>query len=657
MNAERGRSDRPTRSLRAFGRGERGSDGSGEPAATPVGRGDRQPADRDTGRRPRRMGADRRRPRTVVALLVGGVLVSGCASMPDGGDVRSVGSSPRADVDSQVRVYGVRPGPGEQPLDLALGFLEATTSDEEDFDTAREYLTKEKARSWDPFESITVLAQAPKVRVEGGTDRENDGSTIVLSGTQIATVHEGRAYHAEERPYERRIHVAKVGTQWRIDRLPPGLVLGESDFQRIYRSVNTYYYAELGPDRDGSRVGPDVLVADPVYLRRRIDPVTSTVRSLLAGPTDWLAPVVRTSFPKGARLAVDELTIDDSGALTIRLNARAAGADRERCHRMAAQVLFTVQDLASTTVGSVRLEDHGGSDVCTLSREQAHQYAPDRVYGRASHQYFVDGDHRMVSLDDSAEEPGPVPGPLGAADAGLRSVAVSRDERWAAAISADGRALRVSEMRQGAEAAGTRVTARSDAEAGLTTPSWDGLGDLWVADQDVSEPRLLRLSGGTGEPEEVRLAGLGHGRIMGLRVAADGTRIAILVKQDGHTTLRLGRIERRGGKGHPKLAVRGLRGVAPHLVDVAAVSWAGGSRLVVAGREVGGVQQLRYVETDGSSVNTPALPGPSGVRRISATEDKNRPLVAESADGVVRLPPDANWKTVAKTGSAPVYPG
>ncbi|WP_329812639.1 LpqB family beta-propeller domain-containing protein, partial [Streptomyces sp. GSL17-113] len=82
----------------------------------------------------------------------------------------------------------------------------------------------------------------------------------------------------------------------------------------------------------------------------------------------------------------------------------------------------------------------------------------------------------------------------------------------------------------------------------LTAPSWDGLGDLWVADRDPDNPRLLRLRGGKERPDEVRVPDLDKGeRIESLRISSDGVRIALLVRErDGHTSLQLGRVVRRG---------------------------------------------------------------------------------------------------------------
>lgn len=593
----------------------------------------------------------------VLALAVGGGLLAGCASMPDSGSVNSVDSSQRADADAQVRVYGVPPRKNEQPLELVAGFLEATTSDDPNYDTARMYLAKAVKRQWDPSASTIVLAQTPQVRVERvGGDREQ-AYTVTLTGKQIAVVDAKHAYKPDERAYKAQLHLAREDGEWRIDALEPGLVLGASEFQRIYRSVNKYYFAELGSGGGRAR---DVLVADPVYLRKRIDPVTSTVKALLDGPTTWLDPVAGTAFPTGTRLQDQRLSLDDSNALKVRLNERAAGANQEQCLRMAAQLLYTVQESAKVT--DVTLQRKDGSRLCALGKEQAKYYAPDQTSGRPDRQYYVDGQRRIVSLADGDEEPRRVAGPLGTdGSVQWRSVAVDRTERRAAAVSANGQSLYVTSLQSGAALGDARLSVQggTPAKAGLTAPSWDGLGDLWVADQDQEKPRLLRLAGGTGAPEEIRVPGLDGGRITGLRVSADGVRIALLVTKGDHTVLKLGRVERQGGAGRPSLSVQELRSVAPRLEEVNAVSWAGASRLLVAGSEQGGLQQLQYIETDGSQPNGSGLPGITGVRGVAAPETpgKAQTLVAEGEGGIVRLQPDTNWKLVTKEGSAPVYPG
>lgn len=586
--------------------------------------------------------------------------------MPDSGDVDAVEQSPRSDGDSQVRVYGVPPQEGAQPADIVRGFIDATTSDEADFRMARQYLTKSARRSWEPLSTTRVLQDRPKVDPQRTVNREGmDGYSVQLSGTQVATVDRKHAYTPEERPYQGSVHLSKEGGQWRIDRLPKGLVLGASDFKRIYRSVNKYYFASYKSEAGEPRAGRNVLVADPVYLRQRIDPVTTSVQALLEGPTNWLNQVADSAFPTGTRLEGGGLALDDSNALKVRLSKEAASAEPGQCRRMAAQLLYTVQDMArATKVSEVELQRADGGSLCVLNRQEAREgFAPQKRLGRGSAQeYFLDGDHKVVSVSDTGTNPKPVPGPFGSGRTKLRSVAISRAQDAAAGVSMDGRSLYVTGLDESAERGRPLLRSSSESEKyGLATPSWDGLGDLWVVDRNENGSRLLRLREGEENPEEVAVPGLGGRRIKEARVASDGIRIALLIQEGeddlARTTLQLGRVERRGTAREPVLSVEGLRPVAPQLEDVVTASWAGSSRLVVVGRESGSVQQMQFMETDGSASNVPTLPWVNGVKTVAASEDESKPLIAHADEGIVRLPPDANWKKVSKDGVAPVYPG
>jgi hypothetical protein len=180
-----------------------------------------------------------------------------------------------------------------------------------------------------------------------------------------------------------------------------------------------------------------------------------------------------------------------------------------------------------------------------------------------------------------------------------------------------------------------------------------------VADRDHARPRLLRFAGGTGAPQSVGIDGLDGARIEGLRMSKDGVRIALLLSRNDRTTLQVGRVVREGAVGRTTVsAVEELRPAAPQMADVAAVSWAGPSRLVVVGKEAGGVQEVRYMQVDGSVSGVNSLPGANRITAVAASDDDRLPVMALSAeDGILRLPPRSNWKTVVEEGKSPVYPG
>lgn len=611
-----------------------------------------------------RHGRTRRMLARAGTLPLCAVLLAGCASMPESGDVTKVGDQSRSDSDPQVTVFGVKPQKNEQPVEIVRGFLEATTSDEADYRTAKDYLTAAAQTRWDPAAGITVLAGGPQpspARPQGLDQDQESGTTVDLSGAQVASVDGKRSYAPASGTFRTDFHLVQVDGEWRIDSVPDGLVLSQSDFQRIYQSVNMYYFAQLGPS---SGYGPSrgVLVADPVYIRRRIDPVTETVRALLAGPGTWLQPVVASAFPPGAQLLGQNLALDDSGKLKVRLGSQANRTGPGQCQRMAAQLINTVQDQSTARVNSVEIDRSDGGTLCSLGHDAAQPYAPSHVEGNADQLYFLDGSHRMESVSVQDQTAHPVSGRFGTGQLQLRSVAVSRDEQTAAGVRSDGRVLYVGPLSSGGTARSVLTSSAhqtsADGSDGLTTPSWDGLGDLWVADRDGQGSRLLMWR--NGKTVGIPVPDLADGRIEAVRVADDGVRIALLVSEGGHTQLELGRIERTGTAADPQESVTELRDVAPQFSDVDAMSWAGESRLVVVGSQERGVQQLQYVDTDGSAAYTPTLPGISKVSAVAASENEaggDRPLLVDSDEVMYRLPADADWQQLSPDGTSPVYPG
>jgi hypothetical protein len=582
--------------------------------------------------------------------------------MPDSGDLRGVDSTPRQD--TQVRVFAMPPQEDAEPTDIVQGFLEALTSDDPNYETARQYLTGSAAKQWQPGLSTTVLDDGPGADVVRPAGREpTEDKSFTLFGTKVAVVDAQQSYAPASGAYRETVHLVhdKKTKQWRIDSLPQGVVMGKSDFQRNYVAVNKYYFAS---HTKAAKAPETVAVADPVYVRERVDPTTQLVRSLLSGPTTWLDPVVRTSFPTGTALrkGVSSLAPDDRNTLTVPLNDKAKNVNPDQCTAMAAQLLFTLQDF-TPAVDDVELQA-GGRQLCSADQSDADADATRGSVESPEFLYFVNGEHRLVRITAkpaggrSKAEPVPVPGALGEGDTDLRSVAVSRDEHMAAGVGLDGKALYVGSLVSGGSLGEpVLVSSGKTAEDRLTTPSWDTEGDLWVADRNPADPRLLLLKEGAGKPLEVATPGL-DGRIKDLRVAADGVRVALVVEKGGKQSLFIGRIEREGKTGDPQsVSVRELRSTTPDLEEVTTMSWAGDSRLVVVGREQGGVQQTRYVQVDGSTPEGPPPAALTGVKEIAASEDDEMPLVAYSEDGIVRLPSGAQWQKVDANGTAPVYPG
>ncbi|MGW0362359.1 LpqB family beta-propeller domain-containing protein [Streptomyces sp. NPDC002990] len=596
------------------------------------------------------------------ALGAAALLVAGCASMPDHGEIRPVRAS--HGVDSQVRVFSVPPADKASPAEIVDGFLEAMTSDDPQLETARKYLTEEAAKNWKPGGAVTVLAAGLGRRSVQG-EKDPSGPRWEVSGEKLATVDERSAYQPDPGGggYKEFLQLVKVDNKnWRIATPPSSLVLSESDFQRIYMPVNKYYFAG------------GTLVADPVYVRQRsdpdsrMDPTTQAVKSLLAGPSHWLGPVVESSFPTGTELreGTKSLSYDGQNTLRVPLNDKAGSVAQPQCQKMATQLLHTVKELTASRLERVELlRADGKTSLCAVT-EAAAAVIANRVPS-PHYQYYVDKDDRLVrmELDVTSEEqqyrPQLVPGPL-AENAAFKvgSAAVAYDERRAAVVSADGHALYVVPLATPGAMPQPVLTAKGNKPDLLTAPSWDAAGDLWIAERDSG---LWRVPGGTGTPEKVQVAGLDGGQITSLKASSDGVRIALLVQRDGsRKDLYVGRVERPAKGETSAVSVRELRPAAPQMAEVTAMSWAPRGRLLVVGRESGEVVQARYMLADGSTVAA-SLPGASGLLAVAvaASEEETKPeppVVGYSeGDGIVWLPPGAQWRTAAPGGRAPVYPG
>ncbi|MEY9849952.1 LpqB family beta-propeller domain-containing protein [Streptacidiphilus sp. MAP5-3] len=613
----------------------------------------------------------RRRTVSMVAVTGSALLVVGCAAMPSSGPIPSVGGQQTGTAqDSTVQLIAVPPKDNESPSALLTGFLDDLASDEADYTNARKYLAP--GTSWEPGAQLTVLDQ------RGSPSQTSDNGkqvTVSVTGRRMATLdaHGSYAPGDQQTVSENFVFQKNAQGQWRITSLPQGILLTEQDFPGIYESVNLYYPADGGTTSGGR----SPLVADPVYIRSHIDPMTYAARQLLAGPSKWLSPVVANAFPPGSSIDLDTSGSQIKAYLTLGQGAQWADVS---CQAMAAQLYDTLSEVdvsasgePSVAVQSVALyQGHNGPEQCSADGGNLYQaMSPLDPSGTV---YYLNADRHLVSVPPSASgsggsaDPQPVSGALlsaaaSAAGGGIGSFAVSpRSDGAVATVTKNGGAVYVSSLH--ASTAPTEPVLTS-ASGGLSSPSWDGTGTLWAVDSDPNNPSLRAVENGHEVP--VNVTGL-QGTVKQVRVATDGARIALLVEDPNtsDTTVVIGRVHRLGTEASPQLAIDGLRTIAQSISSVSSMAWTDGDSLVVLGlpsttRTLTPIS----VEIDGSPSGTDGgiLPALNGIGDITAFPGPTPRLVASSSESVFRMLAAASWAPVGDgtsgtdKGSAPRFPG
>ena len=130
--------------------------------------------------------------------------------------------------------------------------------------------------------------------------------------------------------------MVSVDGQWRIAQAPPGLLLSSAQLERAFETRYVYFI-----DPTGTIAVPDLRVlprTEPQALS------TALVSSLLAGPSPWLAPAVRTELPAGLQLALGAVPVTD-GTARVELSGPAITLDADASKRLGAQLAWTLRQV------------------------------------------------------------------------------------------------------------------------------------------------------------------------------------------------------------------------------------------------------------------------------------------------------------------------
>lgn len=582
-----------------------------------------------------RAAARRRRRALGCALpLVLGVLLGGCASIPTSGPVRQ-GRDLAQEPDPRLpRSVGRPPVPGADAETVVRGFLQSGADFLDDHRYAREYLAPAARARWTPGESTSIYDRATGYSIE----RTGPGR-VVVTATEVARIDEDGRYHrVADRSVRRPVVLARVDGEWRITDVRDGLLLSTSDIESAYRQVNLYFLAPTS----------NTVVPDPVLLADLPGLTTKVVTRLLQGPTGSLRGAVETAFPQATRLEVGSVPVRD-GLATVRLDAHALQADPDARVRMSAQIVWTLRQLSD--VSRIRILADGDDLVKEgVAREQPTSawasFDPEGLSSSAA-LYVVRGG-RVGQLADGSFKP--AAGAAGAEHGGFRHPAVSLDGARIAVTDPGHRRLLVGDLASGAVLTAVPLP---DPAPDLSGPSWDRGGDLWVVDR--RRGRLLHLSPEADRAVRVPVPGLGAGPLQAVRVAREGTRVAVVAGTGPSARCYVGAIARDAAGGVE--GIGSVREVLPDLRGVRDLAWVDAQSLVVLGSR--GEQPLLplQTDTDGFDVNDGIDPQRGLVEVAGAPAESKLPLVAATGAGEVQQwDPSLGWLPLG-AGRDPAYPG
>ncbi|AGW42210.1 lipoprotein LpqB [Leifsonia xyli subsp. cynodontis DSM 46306] len=565
-----------------------------------------------------RSGPAAARRRAVAAALAAAlvVLLAACASIPDSGPVRQGG--PIAQVNDQLDL-DFNPSPpekGASPQRIVQGFIDAASSPKNNFQIAREYLTRPMGAAWNPDESVTV---------DDGRNRiyDHDGNQWSVDVSPVANVDSTGVYHPvlSKAPVGLSYELVRQDGEWRISVAPNGVVVDDPTFRAVYSQQTLYFYSP----------GFAYLVPDARWFPARVAAAATRVASaVLAGPAKWLNGAVVSAFPQGAQLAVPSVTTN-GGVARVDLSSEAAQADQAQLQRMQVQLEQSLASLARSV---------------ELSIEGNVQQIPPLNDAAASLQDPPVDSHPIVSRGDAF---GLLNGSTVTALSGLSdrvvalqptAVTVNAARDQAAVLSKAGAFL----VRRSGE------PVRVDARPGIIAPAFDNDGWVWTVPAD--SPAGLQATGSTGEVHLVKADWPSATGIVSLAVSRDGTRVvAVLRTASGYSLVVAGVL--RGSAGVPTELTAPIELAVGEGVPVS-VAWTSDLAVAVLSVTNGNATGISE-QTIGGTTTITAGPALGGV--IVGAGGLSRYLVL-ATDGTLQAPSGTGWQTQAdRVGAVAVQLG
>jgi hypothetical protein len=268
---------------------------------------------------------------------------SACAQLPRSSQIGS-GPNLEAGLETDYLYYSPA-GPPEDATqeEILLGFINAGTGPQNNYEIARTYLTESLKTEWNPGEEVLIQDGTPVITLLD----DNSASVLVRVSARI---NERGEYQALPVGTTRLVEVRFDNSTgaWRISDAPNLTMVIRPVFDVIFEAYSIYFF-----DKQKKHLVPDVR-----WFPLRASTSTRLVSALLDGPSDWLDNAVASAIPNGTRLTLNSVTVTD-GIANVDLSARALSATAAAKQLIQSQIRETLLQLDNVFSVRVTIERAG----------------------------------------------------------------------------------------------------------------------------------------------------------------------------------------------------------------------------------------------------------------------------------------------------------
>ena len=536
--------------------------------------------------------------RLMPLALAACLALAGCTSLPtssapapfdvsakDGSGIQFSAEGPSADADAATLVNDF--------------LLACAAGPQDDYATARLFLSAAPARSWQPETEILVYDTdtAPSVTAGSETATQVDVTVAVLGVASVDAF--GVLTRVATSTVSRTFTLVREEGQWRINTPENMVLMSRASFTASFSLANLYFPTAEGGD----------LVADPRwYPSRRL--ASHLLAGLVEGPRQSLAPVTANAIPPGTTVPSQGLDVAD-GVARVELNAVMPSSESART-TLAWELVRTLTQVADV----LRVNASLSGDVLDMQAIPVPPtYSLDTLVGAGPGGIGLVSSSSVTEVTAVTDASNPTVSPV--------------DSSLIAWSGTDG---------VYAQRGGTTV-AFLPGHAPLG-PSVDRFGWVW----GPATASSVSVGGGVDGAFSVSVESESAGQIRAVRISPDGTRALVLRGSDASAWV--GVVE-RGASGRP-LAIRSLEEIPLEHGSVVDASWTTPTGLALVVRATGEDDQLVTMPLGGlpSNVSLPirvtsmSAGGSSSAVVITGTDAAGREQVLIRSGALWQNAPD-----------------